>query len=316
MAEIVRILGLTGLVRQSTITVNMTMDAIQSIVDRVAGERAIPLGVEHDPLCLPIGKVIEAWIEPYGSEYAAVGRIYIEDRLVHVRIDSETELVQLDFAACPKPFQRKGYKPLAKNRDSVSVDLNDFNARKDYDQFTLDVNTIDDNILCDSNIMRHSIDPEPIIQFAIGSSIGTFLLKPLIGYAYNRMLDGISDLLIQKIKRVFSAYKTHRNQDKRNAVVQIVAEGEIEMVLLVKVKPGAEFPELEIDKIRHEVNKYASLSTDIDSITLALSDSGDWEFQYMTTRSGKVVGTRDCYKYTLDRLNETGNSSSEISPEE
>ena len=140
MSVIIRNLAMAGLVTQGNVRVQMTLDAIRSVVAQVSGERAIPLSVEHDPFCLPIGKVVEAWVEPLGNEHIAKGRIYIENpQLMKNRIDPTIELVRFNFANYPKPFQRRSYKPSDRNHDLVSVDLNNFANLKNYDAFAREV---------------------------------------------------------------------------------------------------------------------------------------------------------------------------------
>ena len=54
---------------------------------------------------MPIGKIKEAWVEPFEDEYVAMARIHVEEdarSTIHMR--SGTELVYLDFASAPKPF--------------------------------------------------------------------------------------------------------------------------------------------------------------------------------------------------------------------
>lgn len=94
MVELTARIATTGLVKQGASTVRLTREAIESLADQVNGERSLPFSVEHDPYCMPIGKINEAWVEPFEDEYAAMARIYVEDdllRAIHKR--SGTKLV-------------------------------------------------------------------------------------------------------------------------------------------------------------------------------------------------------------------------------
>ena len=95
----------TSIVEQGGARIRIAKEAIASFVDQVDGEKALPFAVEHDPLCMPVGKTKEAWTEAVGGEYAAMARIHIEDRtrgMTHVK--SGAKLVYLSFAEAPKPF--------------------------------------------------------------------------------------------------------------------------------------------------------------------------------------------------------------------
>ena len=57
MAEFIARIAKTGLVKQGNTTVRLTREVIESFPDQVNGERSLPILVEHDPFCMPIGKL-------------------------------------------------------------------------------------------------------------------------------------------------------------------------------------------------------------------------------------------------------------------
>ena len=108
MAEHIARMAATGVINQGGTRIKITREAIESMVSSVDSQRALPFIVEHDPSCMPIGKVTELWAEPFENEYAAMGRVYMEESaraITHVR--SGMRLVCLDFAEAPQPFVRK-----------------------------------------------------------------------------------------------------------------------------------------------------------------------------------------------------------------
>ena len=326
VSVIIRNLAMTGLVTQGNVRVQMTLDAIRSVVAQVSGERAIPLSVEHDPFCLPIGKVVEAWVEPLGNEHIAKGRIYIENpQLMKNRIDPTIELVRFNFANYPKPFQRRSYKPSDRNHDLVSVDLNNFANLKNYDAFAREVSMFDQSIICNHGIRRHSIDPAPLIEFITSPhatlAVAILLGKKIIDHGVTQVLNGVSALLTRKVKQVVSAYQKHHAQDNRGTVVQtVLSDGhgdEFQLILLIKIQPQAGIPELNLAEIVNGLRKYIDSlpDKDIDSVTVDLSENRTWGLRYMTTRSGKVIGTKECYEYTLEQLERIQNSSADVPPE-
>ena len=50
------------------------------------------------------------------------------------------------------------------------------------------------------------------------------------------------------------------------------------------------------------MEKYGDLLRQAEEATFARTEAGEWEFQYLTTRTGEVFGTAKCYKRTLDKL--------------
>ena len=318
MAEIRAIVATTGIVNQGSVSMMVTREAIESIPEQVAGDRAIPFMVEHDPFCLPIGKIAEAWVEPFGNEHAVVARIHIEDIcLIESHRGSGIDLVRLDFHDSPKPFIDKRYGSKDQPGDVLTVDLANFDNMQGYTAFANDVSLIDDKITCGHGIARHSLGPEPLIQLVLGNPVlGAALGIVIIGagrficYTVDATLkkaaDDISDWLYVKIKNVLKAYGRHRSEDNRSCVTQIVIPGKMELILLVKTERDEEFPTIDLKKLVSEMEKYSDLLQEASSVTFARIGTNNWELQYMKTRSGKVIGTRECYERTLRRLGEMG----------
>ena len=77
MAEIFARVATTGIIKQGGVTIRITKEALESFPGQVAREHAIPITIDHDPFSLPIGKIEEAWVEPFGEEYAVVARLEV-----------------------------------------------------------------------------------------------------------------------------------------------------------------------------------------------------------------------------------------------
>ena len=313
MTEIVAIVARTGIVEQGGVKTRITREAIESIPDQIGGDRAIPVIPNHDPFCLPIGKIKEAWVEPHGDEYAAIVRMHIEDvHSIEMHRRSGVELVRLDFDDSPEPFLERGYTNREQPTDALTVDLANFDNPQDYTKFANDVSLIDDRIICDSAIGRHSLVPEPLIQFVLSDpemcaalAIGVWAFKraeKFVRYTVDETLrkaaDDISDSLSMKMKNILRAYRSHQSEHNRSSITQIVIPGNTELILLVKTELDEEFPTLDLKKITAEMEKYGDLLQEADSATFARVGINDWKFEYLTTRSGKVVGTRNCYERT------------------
>ena len=183
MAEYIGRIATTGLIDQGGTAVRFTKEAMESIRDQVNGDRCLPFSVEHDPFCMPIGKIHEAWIEPFDDEYAAMARFHVDDdarSAKHAR--SGTELVCLNFADVPKPFVQQ-FGDTDRNLMTVGVDLANFDSTERYARFIDTAKGVDDEISC-RNIGRHSLGPEPLIQFVLehpelcaALSVGWWVLK-------------------------------------------------------------------------------------------------------------------------------------------
>ena len=316
MVELTARLATTGLVKQGATTVRLTRRAIESIPDQVNGERSLPYLVEHDPYCMPIGKIKEAWVEPLEDEYVAMARIHVEDdarSALHVR--SGTELVYLDFASAPKPFVQQ-FKKADQSLVTVGVDLANFYDKQNHAAFIDAVSSIDDEITCE-HVGRHSLVPEPLIQFVLShpdisvalSVVGAWTLKRVekfirytIDETLKKIADEISDILSAKIRKTVSLYKNCQSGDERPIQIQIIVPNDINLILLMRIDRDEEFPSINLKKLTTEMEKYGDLLQQAEEVTFARTGVDDWEFQYLKTRAGEVIGSSECYKRTTERL--------------
>ena len=325
MIEVLARVASTGIIEQGGIRVMITREAIESIPDQVAGVEAIPLTVDHDPFCLPIGKVEDAWVEPFGKEFAVMARILVEETytvVTHKR--SGVDLVRLDFEDNLKPFIERRYKKTESQQDSVSVDLANFDGPTSYTAFADEVRTIDDTIVCDNGIQRHALIPDPLLQFVLSNpelsaalAIGVWALgrvEKFVRYTVDETLrkvaDDISDSFSIKMKRISNAYATRRTQDSRATVAQIVIPGSPEVILLVKIEGDEEFPTINLKHLVSEMEGYGDILQEATSATFARTGIDKWELQYLTTHSGKVIGTSECYERTVAAFRRMGRSQS------
>ena len=105
MKEIIGTVATTHLIQRGEFPVRVSKEALESGARQANGDRAIPITVDHDPFCMPLGKSVEAWVEPLGGEYALKSRIYIEDAAIpSAHEKSGVEIVHLGFKEASKPL--------------------------------------------------------------------------------------------------------------------------------------------------------------------------------------------------------------------
>ena len=300
----------TGIVERGSARVRVTREAIESAATQIDQGLAIPVILDHDPFAMPFGKVTEAWVESLGGEHAVRGRIYIDEvPSVGAHRDTGVPLIRLDFEEAPKPFVRKAYGNADKGLCKLSVDMANFDSVEDYTRFADDVRLIDESIVCGNDLGRHSLTPEPLIEFIVYNPELAAILAWILRRAekfvrhtfdetFKRVGNYISGALSTRIIGILRAYTSRRAIDHRATVVQVIIPGELELCLLVKIESSEEFPILCLKEIADEIEKYRDVLNDADKIILARVKTNDWRFLYATTRSGKVIGTLECYENT------------------
>ena len=317
MTDIVGIGATTHVVEQGADRVQVSKQALEGLCEQIKGDQAFPLRLDHDPSLMPLGKIVDAWIEPYGDEFALFQRSYLEDSIrlgTHGR--SGITVVTLPFENDPRPFARTPYDQLEDCVLQVSVDLANFDALEAYTQFTQDVLLIDDSIICSKGIVRHSFTPEPLIQLVVTNpeitvplAVGVWVIRRLekfVRYTVDETLrktaDDISDALSAKLQRVLQTYLRYRAKDDRAITTEVVIPSNVTLNLLVKTTVGEAFPTLELKGLVTEMEKYGDVLQNANTATFEKVGTGPWQFLYVTTRSGEVLGTLQCYERTVATL--------------
>lgn len=322
MAEHIARMATTGVVSQGGTRIEITRKAIDSLVNSADEGRALPFVVEHDPSCMPIGKITELWAEPFEREYAAMGRVHIEEgarAVTHMK--SGASLVCLGFVEAPKPFVRK-------SRDgkgdllAIGVDRANFQDAQSHAAFVDAVVRIDEEIAC-RGIARHSLVPEPLIEFVLSNihikmavALGLWTIRRVekfVRYTVDETLkktaDSIAAVLSEKMKRIVKAYSQRKTKDQRPILVEIAIPGDLDLILLARVDGRAEFPGIDLKNLTAEMEKYGDLLQQAEEVTFLRTDTS-WKFQYLKTRTGEVLGSQECYSRTLKRLRSAGSTRS------
>ncbi len=317
MAKVHGILATTAIVERGSYSERITKEALEAVAGQVEESDAIPMTIDHDPFSLPIGKIEKAWVEQIKEDYALVAQIHVEDGysiVTHLR--SGDDLVLFRFEDSPKPLAGRSYVGDQILNDTLSVDLAKFAKLEEYASFESDVRSIDDKIICENKIGRYSVTPEPFMQFVLSNpdiasalAFGVWMLRraeKFVRYTVDETLrkvgDEIADSLSKKMKAILRSYKRSRAHDKRAPVIQIVIPGELELILLVKTEFDEDFPTIELRKLVEEMDKYGDLLQGASSAVFGRVGANDWELQYLTMRTGEVVGSVDCYNRTMGRL--------------
>lgn len=316
MTERAAIIATTGVDAHRVL---ITKEALESMAEGMNGDRAVRMGANHDPFCMPCGKIVKAWVEPREDRHVLVARTYIEDNASYlVHSEFREQLTLLAFADFPKPFNRS-FESVSSDKTEVLVDFVNFDSKQNYGRFLIEANQIDDGLSCGRGLGRKSLIPEPFIHIVlshidadtIASVVGLWAIirvKKFIDHTvdetFRKVGDEISEKLSAKIISVFEAYKRHKSRDERSIVTQIDIPGDVEVILLTRTAHSSEFQGIDLTSLREELEKYKDVLHGADSITFGREGNDRWKFLYMTTKAGQVIGTRECFERTLKTLDE------------
>ena len=318
MKEIIGTVATTHLIQRGEFPIRMTREALESGVRQMNGDRAIPITVEHDPFCMPLGKTVEAWVEPLGDEFALMSRSFVDDEantLTHEK--SGVEIAYLGFEEAPKPFVRR-FGTEDETQFSIQIDSVNFASKQEVDEFGMDVSRIDSRITC-RDTGRFAFGPEPIILFVLSNldwgaalAIGVWTfnrIEKFVRYTVDESLrkvgDEVSDIISDKIKDVIRAYRNRQVADERPILVQIVVRGDTDLILLARIESEEEFSGINLEKLTAVIEDVGDLLQNAEEATFAQVGENDWEFLYLKTRSGEVIGTAECYAKSKEKFEDS-----------
>lgn len=286
--------------------------SIESLIEMTTyineNNTAIRLGVGHDPTILPIGKIVSAKMtEIANGEFAIEAQI---DEFLH------------DFKKCVGPYKEVIYtgeskvdsRPFIQNgQDSNCILSFSFNPLcfqgDDYNNVKSELESY--GVQVEESIQK-AISPE--LQLII-TSLGKLMILLITRKSIEKITDVISDDAIKiydNLKKGICCWFSSFKDGRQKVIVLSAPEQPIELVVC---SDNAElvmraYEDLEKMEVSSMIQSYeAYLNEKIDKIQfLYTAESMTWKLNYLTTKSGKSIGTEHCYKRAVKFYKDVLNS--------
>lgn len=268
------------------------------------------VGVEHDLSMFPIGKTYFGKVEPMeNGEYA-----------LHIKQD-------IFFGDCVRVENPNGetfywgeskldHRPFAdtehSNPDQLKISIDPVNFDKqDFKNIT---KFIQEDCKIDlGGIMRKSLvpDPEILVEFMTGT---------LLALAGKKGVEKISEALAIDIVNVYEQLKKAIKKIAQNALPknrpityvfrESVDNGCVIELIIKTTSPDDVLiatQEAQIANILDKINHATTLVNDSLAKIQFLYElaTSEWKFNYLTTQTGQVLGTEECYKRTANIINKS-----------
>lgn len=295
----------------------MSKAAVESlVVSTNDAARAVRIGVEHDPSCMPRGKVRQAILDTDGDEYVAVLTGQINDAPQFLSHEpTQTDVVLLEFPDDSRPFMRFS-EPADTDEISVELDTDSisFDSR---DEFERELDSLS-GVRSETELTaRHSLEPQALIELVVNHPVetfalisGTWLLHRIQKFAtavvdemLRRQIDPVCDALSRKINAIVGAFRRHRRGGGSILVQVALPLDEVELILLLRLSDRNESVRLDPVAIAAGLENWDAVLSDAgcdpDSIVMEYRDDGTWAVLYVLTRDGLVIGSRECFARTI-----------------
>lgn len=269
-------------------------------------ERAVRMGLQHNPTVMPVGKIINGRIVEYEEGHVGVEAdidIFI-DEFYQISFDEEEVLFIGESKFDSRPFMSQvtadGQKHcLMVNPLIVAVD--------DYSEILRCIDQEDDFEL--KELVQKSLfnDLQVWLYLAIGT-LGVLTAKKTCDKISNQISDDVVKAY-EKIKKVLFDIAGKIFSKKQTTYVISEPEQSIELVVITSdanelLKAFDELQNGEITLLYQKYNDY--LHGGIDKIQFIYNiEEGKWALNYIITRTGQVIGTYKAYNKAVKLFEET-----------
>lgn len=268
-------------------------------------EYAKGAGLAHDLLSLPIGKTIKGVVVPINSgEYALEIQQELFENYEVIKLRDGKRYVKAESKSDSRPFDEENSVDDLKL--SIYVDRMNFTE----DAYQTFWGQFSDDEIIKRALIRKSVLPDPEIVIALIR--GTiFTLSALVA---KKTLDKLSDSISSDIDKSYQLIKKaiyefinhvkHNNNpityvfedNYKDIFVQLIVRSENADIILNSISK---------EKIYTVAQKIDELMEQFQISKIQLlydADNENWEFRYLTTNTGAVIGTKATFRYTKELL--------------
>jgi len=275
-----------------------TRDALLQAQALMNGPTCLYVGLEHDYTVPPLGKVVAAKIRdrPDGvTELVVTQEIF--ERELWATLPDGTALFKAESETDRRPFSM----PADRDDTELSVDPNSFPASASPDAFFQAVAAdASATTFVRGTHFRKSMVPDPELVVTIGKMlVASFLGKKLIDKVVERVGEAASEDALKLYRLLRNAILTFARYPWNRPVcyiVQLPGDPFVEFVAKTS-SPEHLIDALATGHCRDAVEQAISLDRlfGVRRIQFLLDDDGKWEFNFLLTRDGAVIGTEASY---------------------
>ena len=280
----------------------ITKEALEDAVNKIKNGDSVPaMCLGHDMAVPPLGKITDAWLEPMeDGEYKML--------IIQETFDSYKEITLPDGSVAYEEFLPDNNKPFSLKLDKkapdklqIHTDFVNFESKKEYESFVNDIKNVGD--FEEKHIGRKALIPDPEIIITLTHGLIAYIVSKKI---IDKATDKIIDSMVNDISKLYDVIKCeivsaakHVIPKNRPITYIFEAPGEVGVEFLARTNdPNMILSALEKNKLQDCFEKVDNLKRTInaDKVQFILNDDGIWEFNFLLTKSGHVIGTPESHK--------------------
>lgn len=290
--------GITATTEIDRHNCRLTREMLEDFADSINNSGSVPIfGMNHDRTIMPLGKVISAEVLPMDNgEYKIETTKEIFEEEYFIELEDGTKLILNKSSHDERPFAEENYDL---NDTTVSIDFVNFENKKDIYEIQ---ELVEKYNAINKMTERKAFIPDPEIIFQIGNGIvGVLLTKKVIDSVGDRVLNKLLDevdrfyALTREFIVKYSKLVIPKNRPQ-TYVFKMRDDCNIELVV-VTTSPDEVMESIEKEKLKSINDKLNDLRQHFTPSKIQfIYDNGNWNFNYLCTYKGEVIGTEKSYK--------------------
>ena len=277
---------------------------VQSAKDISTGEKPM-LTLMHDMTIPPFGKMLTATVEPRDDgEYQLVIEGEIFDEAVWTNVQG-VKLFKQESDTDASPFV-DGYKETSSDRYEIAVDGMNFESYDAVSSFMQQLKEETGVDFVESDFGRKSAIPDPEIIITLAQTVTAYVLgKKVIDTIAENVVDRISTEVGNDIAEFYSfvtstirTYLGYIRAGNRPITYIFVLKGQPNVEFVAQtIDANLVLSATNLDRMRDAIAKATPTISMFDAAKsqFLLSDAGEWEFNYLLTKSGGIIGTEKAH---------------------
>ncbi|MDE0332711.1 MAG: hypothetical protein OXL41_12660 [Nitrospinae bacterium] len=291
-------------------TIRFTKEALEGSCEDLNRNAHIPLGVDHDPSMMPVGRTDRAWITKIEEEWHLFAEFTINteaEKQFHQ--SSGTYIADLNVGGSSKGICSASS---LKNKEGIRIDADrtDFDEDNSWEEFSSVVKSRN----CGLNVKEYGRNSLESVAGYLLISLGIWMLvrfekfsRHIVDETMRKVGDELSDKWSKSILEILSSFEKSSSKRMNTYHALVTISGEIDLVFVLdrkKQDSSLKLDSFNFSQIASVVSCYSDIIENAQEITLIQSSDGAWKFHHMKMKDGNIVGDWNNYEKSVKRWQE------------
>ena len=290
--------------------IRFTKEALEGSCEDLNRNAHIPVGVDHDPSMVPVGRTNRAWITKSEEEWHLFAEFIINteaERQFHQ--SSGTYIADLNVGGSSKGICSASLSNSEKGI-RIDADRTDFDEDRSWEEFSSVVKSRN----CEINIKEYGRNSLESMAGYLLIYLGIWMFvrfekfsRHIVDETMRKVGDELSDKWSKSILEILSSFEKSSSEKVNSYHALVAIGGEIDLVLVFdreKHKSSLKLENFSFSEIANVISCYSDIIGNAQEIMLIKEGDGAWKFHHMKMKDGNIVGDWNNYEKSVKRWKE------------